>query len=130
MVSLEILSIRDRCLSRSISAACRRELSETLEGIEGSLVVVYSRKCSASGVGKELLAHGSRTMENIPPTKAALLQHVRHQPKRHCCNMCDARHSKRGMCGHRRLFRSLSCLLLHFGGGSHLIRGGNPFGLN
>ena len=22
------------------------------------------------------------------------------KPKRHCCNMCDARHSKRGICGH------------------------------
>ena len=51
--------------------------SETLEGIERFLVVVYSRTCSDSGVGKELLAHGSRTMENIPPTDAALLQHVR-----------------------------------------------------
>ena len=51
--------------------------SETLEGIERFLVVVYSRTCSASGVWKELLAHGSRTLKNIPPTKAALLQHVR-----------------------------------------------------
>ena len=50
---------------------------ETLEGIERFLVVVYSRTCSASGVWKELLAYGSRTMENILPTKAALLQHVR-----------------------------------------------------
>ena len=42
---------------------------------------MYSRKCSASGVneaGKELFAQCSQTMENIPPTKAALLQHVRH----------------------------------------------------
>ena len=41
---------------------------------------MYSRKCSASGVNearKELFAQCSRTMENIPPTKAALLQHVR-----------------------------------------------------
>ena len=50
--------------------------SETLEGIERFLVVVYSRTCSANGVWKELLAHGSRIMKNIPPTKAALLQHV------------------------------------------------------
>ena len=50
---------------------------ETLEGIKRFLVVVYSRTCSASGIWKDLLAHGSRTMENIPPTKAALLQHVR-----------------------------------------------------
>ena len=86
--------------------------SETLEGIERFLVVMYSRKCSASGLWKELFAHGSRTMENIPP------------PKRHCCNMCDAQHTKRGMCGHTCLSRSPSCLFLHFRGGSHLIRGG------
>ena len=53
-----------------------------------------------------------------------------NQAKRHCCNMCDARHSKRDMCGHGRLLQSLSCLVLHIGGGSHPIRGGNPFGLN
>ena len=50
------------------------------EKIERFIVVMYSRKCSASGVneaGKELFAQCSRTMENIPPTKAALLQHVR-----------------------------------------------------
>ena len=50
---------------------------ETLEGIERFLVVVYSRTCSASGVWKELLAPGSRTMESIPPTKVELLKHVR-----------------------------------------------------
>ena len=54
--------------------------SETLYKIERCIVVMYSRKCSANGVneaGKELFAQCSRTMENIPPTKAALLQHVR-----------------------------------------------------
>ena len=53
MVSLEILSTRYRCLPLSISAACRRERSETLEGIERFLVVVYSRTCAASAVWKE-----------------------------------------------------------------------------
>ena len=41
---------------------------------------MHSRKCSASGVNearKELFTQCSLTMENIPPTKAALLQHVR-----------------------------------------------------
>ena len=51
--------------------------SETLEGIERFLVVIYSRTRPASGVRKELFAHGSRTMEPNKPTKAALLQHVR-----------------------------------------------------
>ena len=78
--------------------------SETLEGIERFLVVMYSRTCSASA--HIVLGQWNQT----------------NQPKRHCCNMCDARHSKRGMRGHRRLFRSLSCLVLHFGGGSHIIR--------
>ena len=52
--------------------------SETLAKI---IFVMYSRMCSASGVNearKSLLAHGSLTMDNIPPTKATLLQHVRH----------------------------------------------------
>ena len=54
--------------------------SGTLYKIDRFIVVMYSRKCSASGVNesrKELFAQCSRTMENIPPTKAALLQHVR-----------------------------------------------------
>ena len=91
---------------------------ETLEGIERFLVVVNSRSVQPVEYGKicwHMVLGQWRTS---------------HQPKRHCCNMCDARHSKRGMCGHRRLFRSLSCIVLHFGGGSHLIRGGSPFGLN
>ena len=51
--------------------------TETLDGIEKFLVVMYSRTCSASGVLKEVFAHGSRTMEPNKPTKAALLQHMR-----------------------------------------------------
>ena len=46
--------------------------SETLDGIESFLVVMYSRTYSASGVRKELFAHGSRTMEPNKPTKTAL----------------------------------------------------------
>ena len=87
--------------------------SDTLEGIERFLECVqpveYGKSCWHRVLGQ---------------------WRTSHQPKRHCCNMCDERHSKRGMCGHRRLFRSLSCLVLHLGGGSHIIRGGNPFGLN
>ena len=60
-----------------------------------------------------MFAQCFRTMENIPPTKAVLLQHVR-----------------RAAYDHRRLSWSPSCLVLHFGGGSHLIWDGNPFGLN
>ena len=95
--------------------------SETIERIERFLVVMYNRTCSASGVWKELFVQGSRTMENTPPTKAALLQHVRR---------AAYQAGLAGLCGHRRLFQSLSCLVQHFGGGSRLIRGGNPIGLN
>ena len=113
-------SVRYAFLDLSMQPTCVN--SDTLEKIERFIVIMYSRTCSASGVNgarKELFAQGSRTMENIPPTKAALLQHVR----RAAC-------TKQGMCGHMRLSGSPSCLVLHFGGGSHLIRGGNPSGLN
>ena len=67
---------------------------EILWKVERFIVVMYSRKCSASGVneaGKELFAQCSRTMENTPPTKAVLLQHVRRAAY------------QLGMCDHRRL---------------------------
>ena len=54
--------------------------SETLEKIERFTAIMYSRTCSVSGVNearKELFAQGSRTMENIPTTNVALLQHMR-----------------------------------------------------
>ena len=85
---------------------------ESLDNIERFIVIMYSRTCSASGVWNELFAQGYRTMENT------------HQPKRHCCSMCDARHTKQAVCGHGRLSRSLSCLVLHLWRGSHLIRVG------
>ena len=71
-------SVTDAFLDLSLQPTCVN--SDTLEKIERFIVIVYSRTCSASGVNgarKELFAQGSRTMENIPPTKAALLQHVR-----------------------------------------------------
>ena len=49
--------------------------SEALENIDRFIVGMYCRPCSVSGVNearKELFAQGYRTMENIPPTKAAL----------------------------------------------------------
>ena len=63
-------------------------ISDTPEKIERFIVVMYSRKSSASGVNeamKELFAQCSRTS---------------HKPKRRCCKMCDARHTKQGMCDH------------------------------
>ena len=71
-------SVTDAFIDLSLQPTCVN--SDTLEKIERFIVIMYSRTCSASGVNgarKELFAQGSRTMENIPPTKAALLQHVR-----------------------------------------------------
>ena len=94
--------------------------SDTLEKIERFIVIMYSRTCSASGVNgarKELFAQGSRTMENIPPTKAALLQHVRAAYR----------------AGYVWLQALVPVPVLPspaLWGGSHLIRGGNSSGLN
>ena len=75
-VSLEIFpSVSDAFLGLSLQPV--DVSSETIEGIERFIVVMYSRTCSASEVRKELFAHGSRTMEPNKPSKAALLQHVR-----------------------------------------------------
>ena len=70
-------SVRYAFLDLSMQPTCVN--SDTLEKIERFIVIMYSRTCSASGVNgarKELFAQGSRTMENISPTKAVLLQHV------------------------------------------------------
>ena len=83
---------------------------ETLDGIEMFLVVVFSQWSMErlNFVGTWFSDNGEH------PTNQSDIAAT-----------CATRHSKRGMCGHMRLFRSLSCLVLHFGGGSHLIRGGN-----
>ena len=47
--------------------------------IEKFVVVLYSRTCNAETVNaarRKLFAHENRTIENIPPTKAALYQHI------------------------------------------------------
>ena len=61
-----------------------RQLSETpdeitesdMEKIERFVVLLYSRT-SVNSVRKQLFSHGNRKLENIPPSKAALLQHVK-----------------------------------------------------
>ena len=48
--------------------------------IERFVVLLYSRTSSQTTVneaGQELISKGNRTLENIPPTQAALLQHTR-----------------------------------------------------
>ena len=107
MVSVEFLSIRNRCLPRSISAACRRELRDPIEDRTVHRCHIQQKVISQWGKrGKERVVRTiSRTMENIPPSKAALLQHVRRAAYQLGYRMCD----------HMRLSRSPSCLVLHLG---------------
>jgi hypothetical protein len=54
--------------------------AQNLHIIERFVVVMYSRTCGLDRVNearKQLFAQGSRSIDNIPPTKAALLQHVK-----------------------------------------------------
>ena len=51
-----------------------------MQRIERFVVIMYSRGTSAASVNKarhSLFTTGKRTLENIPPTQAALLQHVK-----------------------------------------------------
>ena len=73
---------------------------EDMNEIERFIVVLYSRTSHLSKVNearRQLFAHGNRQFENIPPTRAALFQHVkraayqgvtfevRHRSKTHHC---------------------------------------------
>ncbi len=57
------------------------EITESdMEKIERFVVLLYSRTSSivtVNSVRKQLFSHGNRKLENIPPSKAALLQHVK-----------------------------------------------------
>ena len=94
--------------------------SETLEGIERFLVVMYSRTCSASGVRKELL----RTWFSDNGTKQTNQSGI--------AATCATRGIARGYVWSQALVPVpiMPSPALWGGGGSHLIRGGNPFGLN
>ena len=51
-----------------------------LDHIERFIVVMYSKTCSLTSVNearREMFTQGSRTIENIPPTLNALIQHLR-----------------------------------------------------
>ena len=51
-----------------------------LNEIERFIIVVYSKTCTLSRVNearRELFTQGFRTIENIPPTQAALLEHLK-----------------------------------------------------
>ena len=64
----------------------------TLEVIERFVVLMYSRTSDLSRVNdarKQLFAQKSRSLENIPPTQAALEQHLkRARYQCNCWNMC------------------------------------------
>ena len=54
--------------------------SDDMKQLERFFVLMYSRSCSATSVDEarlQLFSHGSRTLEALPPTKAALYQHVK-----------------------------------------------------
>ena len=61
----------------------------TLEVIERFVVLMYSRTSDLSRVNdarKQLFAQKSRSLENIPPTQAALVQHLKR-----VCYQCNCR---------------------------------------
>ena len=64
----------------------------TLEVIERFVVLMYSRTSDLSRINnarKQLFAQKSRSLENIPPTQAALEQHLkRARYQCNCWNMC------------------------------------------
>ena len=54
--------------------------SDDMKQLERFTVIMYSRSCSATSVDEarlQLFSHGSRTLEALPPNKAALYQHVK-----------------------------------------------------
>ena len=57
------------------------EITESdMEKIERFVVLLYSRTSpivTVNSARKQLFSHGNRKLENIPPSKAALLQHVK-----------------------------------------------------
>ena len=64
----------------------------TLEVIERFVLLMYSRTSDLSRVNdarKQLFGQKSRSLENIPPTQAALEQHLkRARYQCNCWNMC------------------------------------------
>ena len=53
---------------------------DVFDVLQGFVVLLYSRTCDLNNVNearKQLFSQGSRTLENIPPTEAALLQHCK-----------------------------------------------------
>jgi len=65
---------------------------ESMEMLERFVVLMYCRTSDLSRVNdarKQLFSQTSHTLENIPPTKAALEQHIkRARYQSHCWNMC------------------------------------------
>ena len=67
---------------------------EECHALERFVVVMYSRTCPHQTVNEArhvLFAQGNKSIENIPPTQAALAQHIKraayqagHVPRLHC----------------------------------------------
>ena len=63
-----------------LSHAPAEVANDYMDEIERFFVVLYKRTSSLKKVNearKQLFAHGNRKVENIPPTKEALCQHVK-----------------------------------------------------
>ena len=61
--------------------------SDDMKQLERFTVLMYSRSCSATSVDEarlQLFSHGSRALETLPHTKAALYQHVKRAIPRAC----------------------------------------------
>ena len=57
-----------------------------MQRLERFHVIMYSKSCSAATVNQarqQLFSHGLRSLEAIPPSQAALFEHLRGQSFRH-----------------------------------------------
>ena len=66
--------------SLSSNACLPRSVEESMSLLERFVVLMYDRTSDIMEVNearKQLFAHKGRTFENIPPTQAALKQHIK-----------------------------------------------------
>ncbi len=67
-------------LFKRLSQTPQEITDSEMEELERFVVLLYSRTsqiCTVNAARKHLFSYGNRKLENIPPSRAALLQHVR-----------------------------------------------------
>lgn len=60
---------------------------EDIQALERFVVILYSRTCPLTSVNEarqSIFAQGTRTIDNIPPTQAALVQHIKRAAYQAC----------------------------------------------